>query len=77
MVPQSGSNLAEPLSQREREVLALVAQGLSNEDTAGSLALATETVKWQLKNIYGKLGVSSRTLAVHRARQLDLLRDLG
>lgn len=77
VVPQSGSNLAEPLSQREREVLALVAQGLSNEDTAGSLALATETVKWHLKNIYGKLGVSSRTLAVHRARQLDLLRDLG
>ncbi len=63
----------EPLSQRERDVLSLVAQGLSNEQTARTLMLATETVKWHLKNVYSKLGVSRRTLAVHRARQLDLI----
>lgn len=73
----AASHRSDALSEREREVLTLVAQGLSNEETATSLELATETVKWHLKNIYGKLGVSSRTSAVHRARQLDLLRDLG
>lgn len=67
--------LQEPLSQRERDVLTLVAQGLSNEETARTLMLSTETVKWHLKNIYSKLGVSSRTLAVHRARQMDLMHD--
>ena len=67
----------EPLSQRERDVLSLVAQGLSNEETARTLMLAIETVKWHLKNIYSKLDVSSRTLAVHRARQLNLMHDPG
>lgn len=67
--------MQEPLSQRERDVLTLVAQGLSNDETARTLMLATETVKWHLKNIYSKLGVSSRTLAVHRARQMDLMHD--
>ena len=76
-IPKAASDLSEALSQREREVLTLIAQGLSNEEAAENLKLATETVKWHLKNIYGKLGVSSRTLAVHRARQMDLLRELG
>ena len=67
--------LIEPLSNRERDVLTLVAQGHSNEQTARALKLGLETVKWHLKNVYGKLGVSRRTLAVHRARQLDLIRD--
>lgn len=71
----SDAGLLEALSQREHDVLTLVAQGLSNEQTARTLMLATETVKWHLKNIYGKLGVNSRTQAVHRARQINLISD--
>lgn len=65
--------LVEPLSKREHDVLSLVAQGLSNEQAARALRLGTETVKWHLKNVYSKLGVSRRTLAVHRAREMDLI----
>lgn len=67
--------LIEPLSARERDVLSLIARGLSNEQAARALRLGTETVKWHLKNVYGKLGVSRRTLAIHRARKLDLIHD--
>lgn len=67
--------LVEPLSAREREILSLIARGMSNEQAARALRLGTETVKWHLKNVYSKLGVSRRTLAVHRARKLDLLGD--
>jgi LuxR family maltose regulon positive regulatory protein len=65
--------LLEPLSPREREVLRLVAAGLSNQETAAQLAITAGAVKKHLSNIYGKLGVSSRTLALARARELDLL----
>lgn len=74
-VGKPDAGLLEALSQREHDVLTLVAQGLSNDQTARTLMLATETVKWHLKNIYGKLGVSSRTQAVHRARQINLISD--
>lgn len=67
--------LIEPLSKRERDVLTLVARGLSNEQAARALQLGAETVKWHLKNVYSKLGVTRRTLAVHRARQMDLIPD--
>lgn len=66
----------EVLSERERDVLELVARGLSNKQIAKTLFITTETVKWHLKNIYGKLGVPRRTLAVHEARRLSLLRDV-
>jgi LuxR family maltose regulon positive regulatory protein len=65
--------LREPLSPREREVLRLVAAGLSNQETAAHLTITTGAVKKHLSNIYHKLGVSSRTLALVRARELDLL----
>jgi LuxR family maltose regulon positive regulatory protein len=65
--------LLEPLSEREREVLRLVAAGLSNQETAAQLAITAGAVKKHLSNIYGKLGVSSRTQALARARELDLL----
>ena len=65
----------EPLSARERDILSLIARGMSNEQAARALRLGTETVKWHLKNVYSKLGVSRRTLAVHRARKLDLIGD--
>jgi LuxR family maltose regulon positive regulatory protein len=65
--------LLESLSPREREVLRLVAAGLSNQETAAHLTITAGAVKKHLSNIYRKLGVSSRTQALARARELDLL----
>jgi LuxR family maltose regulon positive regulatory protein len=67
-----GEALLEPLSERELEVMRLVAQGLSNQKIAGHLYITLHTVKKHTSNIYGKLGVSSRTQAVARARELGL-----
>jgi LuxR family maltose regulon positive regulatory protein len=73
-VPVSNpSPLIEPLSGRELEVLQLVASGLSNQEIAEQLYLASGTVKAHLHNIYGKLDVANRTEAVARARQLGIL----
>jgi LuxR family maltose regulon positive regulatory protein len=63
----------EPLSYRELEVLRLIAAGFTNQQIAQQLVLAVSTVKRHLSNIYGKLTVQSRTQAVARARELDLL----
>ena len=65
--------LLDPLSERELEILRLTATGLSNKKLAETLILTVGTVKWHLNNIYSKLGVSSRTEAVARARELGLL----
>ncbi|MBU0494358.1 MAG: LuxR C-terminal-related transcriptional regulator [Chloroflexi bacterium] len=65
--------LVEPLSERELEVLGLIAQGLSNREIAGRLVISLSTVKGHTANIYGKLGVNSRTQAVAQARALGIL----
>jgi LuxR family maltose regulon positive regulatory protein len=65
--------LLEPLSERELEVLRVVARGLSNREVAENLFIATGTVRKHLEHIYGKLNVHSRTQAVARARELNLL----
>jgi len=65
--------LIEPLSKRELEILLLIGDGYSNQDIAEKLVVTLHTVKKHSSNIYGKLGVSSRTQAVARARQLNLL----
>jgi len=65
--------LVEPLSEREREILRLIAGGLSNQAIADTLIIATSTVKKHINNIYGKLDVQSRTQALVRARELHLL----
>ena len=67
------SDLIEPLSERELEVLQLIAEGLTNPEIASRLFLALNTVKTHSSNIYSKLGVHSRTQAVARARALGLL----
>jgi ATP/maltotriose-dependent transcriptional regulator MalT len=67
------SSLVEPLSERELEVLKLVAEGLSNQEIAARLYLSLRTIKFHTGNIYGKLGVKSRTEALSRARDLGLL----
>jgi LuxR family maltose regulon positive regulatory protein len=65
--------LVEPLSDRELEVLRLVAAGRSNRDIGEELCLAIGTVKKHVYNIYGKLNVQRRTEAVSRARELGLI----
>ncbi len=65
--------LIEPLSQRELEVLQLIAQGLSNEEISQRLFLALSTVKGHNRIIFDKLQVQRRTEAVARARTLGLL----
>lgn len=73
-VAKSGfHDLVEELSSRELEILALIGQGLSNKDISRELFLSVRTVKWHNSNIFGKLGVSNRTQALVRARELDLL----
>ncbi len=67
------SPLVEPLTEREMEVLRLMAAGLSNQEITDELVLAMGTVKAHLHNIYGKLGVRSRVQAAVRARELQLL----
>jgi LuxR family maltose regulon positive regulatory protein len=71
--PQGGETLVEPLSERELEVLRLIADGRSNREIAEQLFLSVATVKWYLMHIYSKLGVQDHTLAIMRARQLNLL----
>lgn len=65
--------LIDPLSERELEVLRLVAQGLSNEEIGRKLFVAVSTVKGHNLRIFGKLQAKSRTDAVSRARELGLL----
>ncbi len=67
------SALIEPLTAREVEVLQLIAAGRSNREIADELFLAVNTVRSYSQQIYSKLGVSSRTQAVARARELGLL----
>jgi LuxR family maltose regulon positive regulatory protein len=64
--------LAEPLSQRELEVLQLIAQGFSNNEIGQTLFLALDTVKGHNRKIFDKLQVQRRTEAVARARELGL-----
>jgi LuxR family maltose regulon positive regulatory protein len=66
------AGLIEPLSEREQEVLALIAAGLTNQEIAVRLHIALSTVKGHTANIYGKLGVNSRTQAIFAADRLGI-----
>jgi len=68
-----GWTLAEPLTEREREVLRLLLEGASNREIARRLVLSVNTVKRHVYNLCGKLGVQSRTQAIARARTLNLM----
>jgi LuxR family maltose regulon positive regulatory protein len=67
------SELVEPLSERELEVLQRIAEGLTNREIADRLYLSLNTVKVHTRNIYGKLGVNNRMQAVATARELGVL----
>ena len=71
--PVADERLAEPLSERELEVLALIATGDSNAKIADKLFVSTSTVKTHINNLYRKLGTRRRTQAVARAREMSLL----
>src|SRR5687767_896977 len=65
--PAADEPLVEPLTARELEVLAHLADGLSNKAIAVRLGISDETVKFHLSAIFGKLGASNRTDAVRQA----------
>jgi LuxR family maltose regulon positive regulatory protein len=65
--------MAEPLTNRELDVLDLLAQRLSNKEIADKLCISTTTVKGHLQNIYGKLSVNKRRDAIDRAKKLGIL----
>ncbi len=72
-VREPQAEMVEPLSERELDVLRLIADGLSNQEIAQRLVVSLRTVKWHAGNIYGKLGVKNRTQAVAKARSLGIL----
>lgn len=71
--PDSPEVLVEPLTQREKTILALLGRGWTNRRIAAAQGLSVNTVKHHLKNIYHKLQVHNRTEAVWVGAQLDLI----
>ena len=65
--------LPEPLSEREMEVLGLVASGMTNAQIADHMVVSENTVKKHINHIFGKLGVANRTQAILKARQAGLI----
>jgi LuxR family maltose regulon positive regulatory protein len=63
----------EPLTSREVAILLLLAQGLSNQEISERSQIALSTTKWHLKNVFAKLDVSTRTSALARAKELNLI----
>ncbi len=70
--PHQGLRSPEVLTVREHEVLALIAQGLSNTEISQRLVLSPKTVRNHISNIYLKLGVPDRARAIVHARQHGL-----
>ena len=72
-IQRENSDVNLDLSEREQQILQLIADGQMNKEIARSLTISTETVKWHIKNIYAKLKVNSRTQAMSRALEMKLL----
>ena len=76
MLPETRGPLSlrqEPLTDRETEVLTLLATGMSNAEIGDELFISINTVKSHLKNVYGKLGVDNRTRALSTALELGVI----
>lgn len=71
--PAKKTDLPEALTERELDVLRLMADGLRNQDIGAELYISLNTIRYHSKNIFGKLGVDNRTAAVARAREMNLL----
>jgi LuxR family maltose regulon positive regulatory protein len=71
--PRATPSLA--LTPKEREVLELLARNLSNKEIALAMQVGEETIKWHLKNLFGKLAAGNRKQVVRRAQLLGLLAD--
>jgi LuxR family maltose regulon positive regulatory protein len=73
-VPKTvAGDLVDPLSEREMEVLRLLATDLDGPDVARRLVVSLNTLRTHTRNIYAKLGVNSRRAAVRRAGELNML----
>ena len=72
-----GQRLAEPLSERELDVLRLLASDLDGPGIADELVVGLSTVRTHTKSIYAKLGVNNRRAAVRRGEELGLLSRVG
>ena len=70
--PQPGEQL-DPLTPRELQIMRLICKGYSNPEIASELVVTINTIKKHTSNIYGKMGVRSRTQAIARAHELNLL----
>jgi LuxR family maltose regulon positive regulatory protein len=71
--PETRARPEALLSERELEVLRLLAKGLTYEDIGRQLFLSLNTVQFHVKNIYGKLLVNKRVQAIEKAREMNLL----
>ena len=70
---EEAEQVVDPLTERERQVLQLTAQGLANKQIAASLEISENTVKFHLSSLYAKLGVTSRTEAVRAGARRGLV----
>lgn len=74
-VPAGSESMVEPLTSRELQILSKLPPGPSNRQLSDALFITEGTLKWHLRNIYGKLGVTNRLAAVDKARELGLVED--
>jgi ATP/maltotriose-dependent transcriptional regulator MalT len=72
-LPRSSSGLIDELSERELEILSLLAAGFTNQQIAAKLTVVLGTVKAHNHNIFRKLDVTNRVQAIARARELNLI----
>jgi predicted ATPase/DNA-binding CsgD family transcriptional regulator len=71
--PRLGDSMAEQFSERERDILRLLAEGQTNREIAARLVLSPETVKWYNKQLFARLGAANRSQAVARAQEMGML----
>jgi two-component system, NarL family, response regulator LiaR len=73
VIGQNTDTVDEPLTERERDILQLASSGLTNKGIGAKLSISDRTVQGHLASIYAKLGVNSRTEAVTKALQLNII----